>query len=68
MENYEVIEKLTKGNLYIQFLGAFGVVSKIKRKSDGKILVWKELNYGRMGEKEKQQVVGEVNILRELKH
>jgi NIMA (never in mitosis gene a)-related kinase len=44
------------------------VVSKIKRKSDGKVLVWKELNYGRMGEKEKQQVVGEVNILRELKH
>jgi len=24
---------------------SFGVVNKIKRKSDGKILVWKELNY-----------------------
>ena len=32
---------------------SFGVVSKIKRKSDGKILVWKELNYGKMSEKEK---------------
>ena len=31
---------------------------------DGKILVWKELNYGKMSEKEKQQLVSEVNILR----
>ena len=35
------------------FIGSFGMVSKIKRKSDGKILVWKELNYGKMSEKEK---------------
>lgn len=49
-------------------IGSFGAVSKIKRKSDGKILVWKELNYGKMSEKEKQQLVSEVNILRELKH
>ena len=41
---------------------------KIKRKSDGKVLVWKELNYGKMAEKEKQQLVSEVNILRDLKH
>lgn len=32
------------------------------------ILVWKELNYGSMREKEKQLVVSEVNILRELRH
>ena len=31
-------------------------------------MVAKELNYGRMNEKEKQQIVSEVNILRELKH
>jgi len=43
------------------------LVSKIKRKSDGRILVWKELNYGKMSEKEKQQVVSEVNILRDLR-
>ena len=30
--------------------------------------MWKELNYGRMSEKEKQQLVLEVNILRELTH
>ena len=60
MENYEVISIIGKGN--------FGSISKIKRKSDNKILVWKELDYGNMSEKEKQQIVAEVNILRELKH
>lgn len=49
-------------------LGNFGSISKIKRKSDNKILVWKELDYGKMTEKEKQHIVAEVNILRELKH
>ena len=48
--------------------GSFGCVSKIKRKADGKVLVWKELNYGKMSEKEKQMIVSEVNILRELNH
>lgn len=60
MENYEVISQLGKGN--------FGVISKIKRKQDGRILVWKEMDYGKMSEKEKSQIVAEVNILRELKH
>jgi NIMA (never in mitosis gene a)-related kinase len=45
MENYEKITDIGKGS--------FGVVCKIKRKTDGKVLVWKELNYGKMGEKEK---------------
>ena len=43
-------------------------MSKIKRISDGKVLVWKELNYGKMSEKEKQMLVSEVNILREINH
>ena len=46
MENYEKISDIGKGS--------FGNVSKIKRKSDGKILVWKEMNYGKMNEKERQ--------------
>lgn len=33
-----------------------------------KALVWKEIRYGRMSEKEKSMLVSEVNILRELKH
>jgi NIMA (never in mitosis gene a)-related kinase len=32
------------------------------------VLVWKEIDYGKMKEKEKQQLVTEVNILRELRH
>jgi NIMA (never in mitosis gene a)-related kinase len=43
-------------------------VWKVKRKSDDQILVWKELDYGNMTDKEKKQLVSEVNILRDLKH
>lgn len=60
MENFEKITDLGKGS--------FGIVSKIRRKSDGKIFVWKALNYGQMSDKEKQLLVNEVNILRELDH
>ncbi|XP_040920418.1 serine/threonine-protein kinase Nek2 [Toxotes jaculatrix] len=60
VEDYEV--------LYTIGSGSYGRCQKIKRKSDGKILVWKELDYGTMGESEKQMLVSEVNLLRELKH
>ena len=60
MEKYEVISQISRGN--------FGKISKIMRKSDKKILIWKELDYRQMTEKEKEQIVTEVNILRELKH
>ena len=60
MENYEILGTIGKGS--------FGSVKKIKRVSDGKILVWKELNYGKMTEREKSQLVSEVNIIRELRH
>ena len=57
---YEVIKEIGKGS--------FGKVHQIRRVADGKILVWKEINYGAMSEREKQLIVGEVNILRELRH
>ena len=60
MEKYEVLGKIGTGS--------FGSVTKVRRKNDGRILVWKEIRYGKMSEKEKQQLVTEVNILRELKH
>ena len=60
MDNYEKLGVIGKGS--------FGQVSKIRRKSDGRVLVWKELDYGKMSEKEKQQLVSEVNILKELRH
>ena len=48
--------------------GSYGKCVKIRRKADGKILVWKDMDYGTMTESEKQQLVSEVNLLRELKH
>lgn len=60
MDQYEKIETIGSG--------AFGKVCKVRRKSDNKVLVWKELNYGSMNEQEKQQLVAEVNILRELRN
>ncbi|KAM8726139.1 serine/threonine-protein kinase Nek2 [Acanthopagrus schlegelii] len=60
VEDYEV--------LYTIGSGSYGRCQKIRRKSDGKILVWKELDYGTMAEGEKQMLVSEVNLLRELKH
>ena len=60
MDAYEVLEKLGSGS--------FGTIRRIIRKADRKILVWKEIRYGRMNEKEKSMLVSEVNILRELKH
>ncbi|XP_068433041.1 serine/threonine-protein kinase Nek2 [Clinocottus analis] len=60
VEDYEVL--FTIGS------GSYGKCQKIRRKHDGKILVWKELDYGTMAESEKQMLVSEVNLLRELKH
>ncbi|NXL63390.1 NEK2 kinase, partial [Chordeiles acutipennis] len=59
-EDYEVL--LTIG------AGSYGKCRKVRRKADGKILVWKELEYGSMTEAEKQMLVSEVNLLRELRH
>ena len=59
-DKYEPICLIGKGN--------FGSISKIRRKSDGMILVWKELNYGTMKDKYKHHIISEINILKELNH
>lgn len=59
-EKYEWLLEIGKGS--------YGSVSKIRRRADSKVLVWKELNYTKMSDKEKQMLVSEVNILRELNH
>ncbi|XP_028253221.1 serine/threonine-protein kinase Nek2 [Parambassis ranga] len=60
VEDYEV--------LYTIGSGSYGRCQKIRRKSDSKILVWKELDYGTMADSEKKMLVSEVNLLRELRH
>jgi NIMA (never in mitosis gene a)-related kinase 2 len=48
--------------------GSFGLIRKVRRKKDGKILVRKEISYKQMSTAQKKQLVTEVNLLRELKH
>ena len=59
-EKYERLEEIGRGS--------FGSVYKIRRKIDNTILCWKEIEYGRMQEREKQQLVAEVNALNKLSH
>ncbi|KAL9653467.1 hypothetical protein ABK040_002101 [Willaertia magna] len=58
--DYEVIELLGSGS--------FGKVFKIRSRKDSKLSVWKEIEYGRMSDKEKQLLVTEVNVIKELDH
>ncbi|KAI5123906.1 hypothetical protein M0805_005722 [Coniferiporia weirii] len=48
--------------------GSFGIIRKVRRKSDGEILARKELNFERMSERDRKQIVAEVNILKDLHH
>ncbi|KAI9345000.1 kinase-like domain-containing protein [Obelidium mucronatum] len=61
MDAYESLDVIGQGC-------SFGLIRKVRRKSDGKILVRKEIEYAKMSDKEKKQLVSEVNILRELRH
>ncbi|ORY18714.1 kinase-like domain-containing protein [Clohesyomyces aquaticus] len=48
--------------------GSFGVIRKVKRKSDGYILCRKEISYSKMSQKEREQLQAELSILKELRH
>ncbi|KAJ7668348.1 kinase-like domain-containing protein [Mycena rosella] len=48
--------------------GAFGIIRKVRRKTDGLIFARKELNFERMTERDRKQIVAEVNILKDLHH
>ncbi|KAF8169074.1 kinase-like protein [Pholiota molesta] len=60
LENYESLDVI--GN------GSFGIIRKVRRKSDGLIFARKELNFERMTERDRKQIVAEVNILKDLHH
>eukprot|EP00605_Chrysophyceae_sp_TOSAG23-4_P001654 GSChrysophyteH1.ASY1.ANO1.1816.1 assembled CDS len=59
-DQYEVLETIGTGS--------FGKVRKVRRKGERTTQVWKEINFGKMSEKEKGQLVAEVNILQGLKN
>ncbi|KAK7026127.1 hypothetical protein VNI00_015702 [Paramarasmius palmivorus] len=48
--------------------GSFGIIRKVRRKTDSAIFARKELNFERMSERDRKQIVAEVNILKELNH
>ncbi|KAJ7043564.1 kinase-like domain-containing protein [Mycena alexandri] len=48
--------------------GSFGIIRKVRRKTDGLIFARKELNFERMNERDRKQIVSEVNILKDLHH
>ncbi|KAG1732608.1 kinase-like domain-containing protein [Suillus occidentalis] len=48
--------------------GSFGIIRKVRRKSDGQLLARKELNFERMSDRDRKQIVAEVNILKDLHH
>ncbi|KAH9932626.1 kinase-like domain-containing protein [Fomitopsis serialis] len=56
--------------------GSFGIIRKVRRKADGQMthhshapgICPKELNFERMTERDRKQIVAEVNILKDLNH
>ncbi|TFY79583.1 hypothetical protein EWM64_g4429 [Hericium alpestre] len=46
--------------------GSFGIIRKVRRKSDGVILARKELNFERMSERDRKQIVAEVEVVRNI--
>lgn len=48
--------------------GSFGQIRKVRRLSDGQILVRKEISYKSMNNKERMQLLAETRILRSLVH
>ncbi|KAI9737942.1 MAG: G2-specific serine/threonine protein kinase [Cirrosporium novae-zelandiae] len=59
-DNYDVLEKIGHGS--------FGVIRKVRRRDNGKVLVRKEISYLKMSQKERDQLAAEFNILSSLKH
>ncbi|RFU30635.1 hypothetical protein B7463_g5690, partial [Scytalidium lignicola] len=60
VDKYEVLEKIGHGS--------FGIIRKVRRKTDGQILCRKEINYLRMSQKEREQLHAEFAILSSLRH
>ncbi|KAI9844079.1 MAG: G2-specific serine/threonine protein kinase [Sclerophora amabilis] len=59
-DKYEVLEKIGHGS--------FGIIRKVRRKSDGHVLCRKEISYMRTAQKEREQIHAEFSILSSLRH
>ncbi|KAK4998263.1 G2-specific serine/threonine protein kinase [Elasticomyces elasticus] len=59
-EKYDALEKIGQGS--------FGIIRKVRRISDGALLVRKEISYQRMNQQERNQLYAEITILADLHH
>ncbi|GME36124.1 hypothetical protein GTA08_BOTSDO07471 [Neofusicoccum parvum] len=59
-EKYDVLEKIGQGS--------FGIIRKVRRRTDGYVCCRKEISYSKMSQKEKEQLQAELSILKELRH
>lgn len=59
-DEYEPLEVIGKGS--------FGTVRKVRQKDNGSVLVRKEIEYTQMNLQEKNHIISELRILRELTH
>ncbi|KAF4464374.1 NEK kinase [Fusarium albosuccineum] len=59
-DKYETLEKIGHGS--------FGVIRKVRRRTDGFIMCRKEISYLRMSQKEREQLHAEFQILSHLRH
>jgi hypothetical protein len=60
LDKYRLIGNIGKGS--------FGVISKVQRIDDGKEFALKQLDYAKMTDKDRKQILAEVAILESLKH
>ncbi|EER35072.1 hypothetical protein CTRG_01934 [Candida tropicalis MYA-3404] len=60
IDEYETLEVIGKGS--------FGTVRRVRHKEDGLILVRKEIEYTSMTMQERNHIISELRILRELNH
>ncbi|EJD03221.1 kinase-like protein [Fomitiporia mediterranea MF3/22] len=48
--------------------GSFGIVRKVRRKSDGEVLARKELGFAKLSESDRKKIMVEANVLKDLRH
>ncbi|ORX40631.1 kinase-like domain-containing protein [Kockovaella imperatae] len=60
LDKYKLVSNIGKGS--------FGVISKVQRIEDGKEFAMKQLDYSKLTDKDRRQILAEVAILESLKH
>lgn len=58
IQDYQLVERIGKGS--------FGKVWKAVRKTDGKVVALKMIDYSKMSRPEKQLIINEINILKKI--